>query len=92
MDRDVNAAVNICEEGKRIFLDYLRKILQEEQKSTEDRTDTGSPNQKNPVDSCQKPATLVVGTSRKAGTWRTGQSYWCSKQSSVYQQKPETDS
>ena len=30
MDRDVNAAVNICEEGKRIFPDYLRKILQEE--------------------------------------------------------------
>ena len=31
MDRDVNAAVNICEEGKRIFPDYLEKILQEKQ-------------------------------------------------------------
>ena len=31
MDRDVNAAVNIREEGKRIFPDYLKKILQEEQ-------------------------------------------------------------
>lgn len=29
MDRDVNAAVNICEEGKRIFPNYLKKILQE---------------------------------------------------------------
>ena len=33
MDRDVNAAVNICEEGKRIFPDYLKKILQEGQKT-----------------------------------------------------------
>ena len=33
MDRDVNAAVNICEEGKRIFPDYLKKVLLEEQKS-----------------------------------------------------------
>lgn len=33
MDRDVNAAVNICEEGKRIFPDYLKKILQEEQET-----------------------------------------------------------
>ena len=33
MDRDVNAAVNICEEGKRIFPDYLKKILQEEQEA-----------------------------------------------------------
>ena len=31
MDRDENAAVNICEEGKRIFPDYLKKILQEKQ-------------------------------------------------------------
>lgn len=33
MDRDVNAAVNICKEGKRIFPDYLKKILQEEQEA-----------------------------------------------------------
>ena len=35
MDRDVNAAVNICEEGKRIFTDYLKKILQEEQEAAD---------------------------------------------------------
>ena len=33
MSRDVNAAVNICEEGKRVFPDYLKKILLEEQKT-----------------------------------------------------------
>lgn len=33
MDRDVNAAVNIREEGKRIFPDYLNKVLLEEQKA-----------------------------------------------------------
>ena len=31
MDRDENAAVNICEEEKRIFPDYLKKILKEKQ-------------------------------------------------------------
>lgn len=31
LDRDENAAVNIREEGKRIFPDYLEKILQEKQ-------------------------------------------------------------
>ena len=35
MDRDENAAVNICEEGKRIFPDYLKKILQEEQEASD---------------------------------------------------------
>lgn len=33
MDRDVNAAVNICEEGKRIFPDYLKKIILAGQKT-----------------------------------------------------------
>ena len=35
MDRDENAAANICEEGKRIFPDYLKKILQEEQEAAD---------------------------------------------------------
>ena len=33
MDRDENAALNICEEGKRIFPEYLKNLLQEEQKA-----------------------------------------------------------
>ena len=34
-DRDVNAAVNIREEGKRIFLEYFREWLEEDRKARE---------------------------------------------------------
>ena len=35
MDRDHNAAVNIREEGKRIFLEYLKELILSEQAAAE---------------------------------------------------------